>query len=70
MRAKMLRRSAEREQMAKNTPYEAHKRVLSVFGKGGLENSLGAWNAVYRVGLKRLATATPTAAPARTARSR
>ena len=27
---KMRRRSVEREEMAKNTPHEAHKRVLSV----------------------------------------
>ena len=29
---KMRHGSVEREQMAKNTPHEAHKRVLSVFG--------------------------------------
>ena len=29
---KMRRRSVEREEMAKNTPHEAHKRVPSVFG--------------------------------------
>ncbi len=29
---KMRRRSAEREQMAHNRPYEAHERVPSVFG--------------------------------------
>ena len=32
MAKKMRRESEEREQMAHNTPHEAHKRVLSVFG--------------------------------------
>jgi len=42
----MRRGSVEREQMAHNTPYEAHKRVLSVFGvysgtESGLEQPRG-----------------------------
>ncbi len=47
---------------------DGRKSVFGVYsGTRVGQNSLGAWGAVYRVGLKRLATATPTAAPARRA---